>query len=358
MSDGFFFNTKTMEPLFNGPGWTYAFEIWSRLFATRGPEVGYNKLFKSGRCAFVIHYTGGLKWSTKSGVVARKDTAGNKLWVPSVTSGLHCYPAGRPGMPSTTWATSETREMRHYVNVGVVSTEYCTPRTMTFPGSKKVVTWSSSTPRLETCSVQTCPHADDSGVNRAPFWPEGGWSWSLSATASDVQKKMLFTFFAYHYSPPVSRQWATMRPQMDQHRYSHVTPPSEVQSTYIKYNFPPVAYHDFVTVAQQSFSSLNTAFDLQVPGYNQYWSSMNRIMGETYGTCTVDTCRNASELLSLNTKVRTDAHRAWTAITAQYGRLAQLTVYRQSLGISAALSQADKCANFADEVNDCVPSRW
>ena len=41
---------------FNHSGWNYALSIWTRIFKTRGPEVGYNQLFRSGRCAFVIHY--------------------------------------------------------------------------------------------------------------------------------------------------------------------------------------------------------------------------------------------------------------------------------------------------------------
>ena len=359
MASGIFFDLRTFEPLFNSPGWEYALSIWARIYATRGPEVSYNQLFKQGRCAFVIHYTGGLKWSTKSGVVKRPDANGNTLWIPQVASGKYCYPAGTPQMPVSSWAPTEPRSMVQ--NVGLyngshhVPTEYCTPRTSTFPGSTKVVDWRTGTPVLSICDLELCPHADERGINKVAFWPEGGWSWSLSARATAAQKTMLWAFFAYHYSPPISRQWATLRPQMDQHRYSHISPPSEVQATYAKYGFSPVAYHDFITVAQESFSSLNSAFDLQVPGYDEYWSSMNTIMANTYGACHfVDTdCRTIASVQSLNAQVQRDATREWNSISARYGKLAQVNIYRESLGIRVALSRADQCKYYQGEATDC-----
>jgi hypothetical protein len=72
-------------------------------------------------------------------------------------------------------------------------------RRIRFPGSTKVYDWSDG--QFKTCTPTLCPKAQRLSsnsnvlVNYAPFFAEGGESYSVRAAASDAKKEIMKEFF-------------------------------------------------------------------------------------------------------------------------------------------------------------------
>ena len=69
---------------------------------------------------------------------------------------------------------------------------------------------------------------------------------------------------------------------MDQHRWSHLTPASEVYSIYEQGQFTPVGYSDLVTVGLRTFNSPNPGLDLRIRGSIYYTAALQDVIGESY----------------------------------------------------------------------------
>ena len=76
-------------------------------------------------------------------------------------------------------------------------------RRIRFPGSTKVYDWSDG--QFKTCTPELCPKAQPLStdrnvlVNYAPFFAEGGESYSVRATASDAKKEIMKEFFGRQF---------------------------------------------------------------------------------------------------------------------------------------------------------------
>src|SRR6476661_5500420 len=179
-SDGAFFNTTDMSPLF-GPNeaMTLALQTYAKT-AQFGPpdelnmDVGATRgLFTTGRCALT------MDWGDV-GTLA-------------------------PG----TYAQDKT---------GATIT----------PGWKQVLDRSSG--KLVPCDATTCPNAID-GVNYAPFGSFGGWSGAVNAAAPKKQQDAAFAFLSYMSAPAQSSVDVTLgKTGYNPYRTSHFSDPAPWQA--------------------------------------------------------------------------------------------------------------------------------
>jgi multiple sugar transport system substrate-binding protein len=270
-SQGAFFDRETMEPLVDNEAFARALDVY-RMTTDFGPpdelnlDVGDTRsLFVSGRCALSIDWgdIGSLAVDPQQSVVQDK--------------------------------------------VGAVM----------LPGSDQVL--DRETGELVPCDEQTCPHADDQGVNHAPFSAFGGWSGAINAAAPDREKEAAYAFLSYMSQPEQANVDVTIgETGFNPYRVSQF----ENLDVWLDAGFSEEAARNYLNAIETSLNSPNMVLDLRVP-FNQRYQQvvLDRALSQFL----------AGEL-SREEAIR-QIHDGWEEITEELGREEQRQAYIDSLGV-------------------------
>jgi hypothetical protein len=338
-----------------GEGFAYAAEIWKELWNTgANSETDY---FLEGRCAIGFAPPGSWKrlFLTPDGV-HRSDENGTVIWKPTMANGDYAEPYR------------------------------CKPF-----GSLKVV--DRSTGRLMDCTKDLCPkaeavtargHFNDNDrasvlpesllkgklINRVPFYWSGGLGTMIRKSAPKLRKDLLWyvkeilcllremdaddswasfslpvsgrDFFVYTNAPETSvHDVANYRSWLDDWRYSQLSP----GDNFIQAGWSKQSYVEHSDVMQWALSKdANGAFNLRLPGSAKY----TRDVAGEFTRQFIDGRIDLDELL-----VKVD--QGWREITSKEGKLAQLSVYRGSLGLEAH-TEVELCRLHRDLMDQKDPS--
>jgi multiple sugar transport system substrate-binding protein len=268
-SQGVFFNTKDMQPLFDNEAFRRALEIYKETTKYGPPDelnlgVGDTRgLFTSGRCALTMDWgdIGTLAIDPKTSTVKDK--------------------------------------------VGTVIT----------PGSTEVLNW--DTGKLVKCDATSCPNAID-GVNHAPFASFGGWAGAVNAAADAKKKDATYAFFSYMSQPAQSGEDVTLgKTGYNPYRFSHF----KNKDAWVKAGMSPAAAADYLGAIEASLNSPNLVLDLRTPKNHDYQQvKLDEVLAQ-YLAGELDTDQAVKAL--------TDD---WNEITDAAGRDKQLESYKATIG--------------------------
>jgi multiple sugar transport system substrate-binding protein len=270
-SQGAFFDRETMEPLVDNEAFARALDIYQQTTEFGPPDelnldVGDTRsLFVSGRCALSIDWgdIGALAVDPQQSVVQDK--------------------------------------------VGAVI----------LPGTPEVL--DRETGELVPCDEQTCPHADDEGINHAPFSAFGGWSGAINAAAPDEVKDAAYAFLSYMSQPEQANVDVTIgETGFNPYRTSQF----EDLDVWLEAGFSEQAAGNYLAAIETSLNSPNMVLDLRVP-FNQRYQQvvLDRALSQFL----------AGEL-SRDQAIR-QIHDGWEEITDELGREEQRQAYIDSLGV-------------------------
>jgi multiple sugar transport system substrate-binding protein len=268
-SQGAFFDTETLEPLTNNPGFIRALEIYAATNQFGPPDelsigVGDTRgLWTAGRCALTVD------WGDIGSLAVEEGSRVNGL-------------------------------------TGAVIT----------PGTTEVFDRASG--EMVTCTDMTCPN-HIGGVNHAPYAAFGGWSGGVSAAADDLVKQAAFAFFSYMTQPAQSNVDVTIgRTGFNPYRISQF----EDLSNWLAAGFSEEAAANYLGAINASLSSPNMVLDLRVPQNQRY---QQVVLDEVVSRFLAGelTAEEAAEEIEMR----------WNEISDELGREAQLEAYRATLGI-------------------------
>jgi multiple sugar transport system substrate-binding protein len=268
-SQGAFFDTATMNPLTNNPGFIQALDIYKQTNQFGPPDelnigVGDTRgLWTAGRCALTID------WGDIGSLAVSEG---------SMVNGL----------------------------TGAVIT----------PGSTQVLDRATNT--LVACDTTTCPNAID-GVNHAPYAAFGGWSGGISAAADATVQQAAFDYFAYVSSPAISGVDVTIGATgFNPYRTSQF----ENLQPWLDGGFTQAAAENYLGAIQASLNSPNMVLDLRVP-FNQRYQQV--VLDEVLSRFLADELTAEEAAAEIETR--------WNEITDELGRETQLAAYTATLGI-------------------------
>jgi len=268
-SQGAFFDTETMEPLVNNPGFIRALEIYAATTPFGPPDelnigVGDTRgLFTTGRCALT------LDW-------------------------------GDIGALSVDPDQSQVNDL-----VGSIIV----------PGSTEV--YNRETGMMETCTDELCPY-HIGGVNHAPYAAFGGWSGAVSSAIGDLEKQAVYDFFSYMNQPEQSNVDVTIgRTGFNPYRISQF----ENIDTWVENGFSEEAALDYLGAIGQSLDSPNMVLDLRIPSNQQYQQQVLDVVLSQFLAGEFTAEEAAAEIYA-----------RWEEITDEIGRDGQLSAYRATIG--------------------------
>ena len=215
-SDGAFFDTTNMNPLFGkNEAMTLALQTYAKT-ATFGPpdelnmDVGGSRgLFTTGRCALT------MDWGD----------------IGTLTPG--------------TYAQDKT---------GATIT----------PGWKQVLDRASG--KLVQCDATTCPYAVD-GVNYAPFGSFGGWSGAINAKSPKANQDAAYDFLSYMSAPAQSGIDVTLgKTGFNPYRTSHFTN----TAPWLAAGLSQAATDNYLGAIKTSLDNKNFVLDMRIPQTKQY----------------------------------------------------------------------------------------
>lgn len=270
-SQGAFFNRETMEPVVNNEAFAAALDVYNATTDYGPPDelnldVGDTRgLFTSGRCALSIDWgdIGTLAIDPDTSVVQDK--------------------------------------------VGAVI----------LPGSPQVL--DQATGELVDCDSETCPYADESGVNHAPFAAYGGWSGAINAAADPEVKDAAYAFLSYMSQPAQANVDVTLgKTGFNPYRASQF----ENLDLWIEAGMSEQAANDYLGAIENSLDSPNMILDLRIP------------QNQRYQQVVLDTAI-AQFLAGELTKEEAmqQIYDGWEEITNELGREDQRAAYLNSLGV-------------------------
>ena len=268
---GTFFDTNSMQPMFNNPGAAAALDVYKQLSKLGPPDqlnndVGDSRgLFVTGRCAL------SLDW-------------------------------GDIGPLATDKSQSKVID-----KVGAII----------LPGSKQVYDRSSGA--LVDCNPTLCPYATN-GVNHAPFAAFGGWSGAINHASSTKVKDAAYAFLSYMSQPAQSGIDVTLgKTGFNPYRASHFNNQGPWQAS----GMSETAAKNYLGAIQASLQSPNMVLDLRIPqtAYYQQTSLDTNLANFLAGQQSVS-----------QTMAKITAE--WNAKTDEIGRQSQLDAYRSSLSIT------------------------
>ena len=209
-SQGAFFDTKTMDPLFNNDAVKLALQTYKKT-GDYGPPDENNtdlgvirNLFTTGRCALTLD-----------------------------------------------WGDTGTLAPGTYV-----ADKYAS---LVLPGSTQV--WDPATKALVACDATTCPDAVD-GVNHAPLAAFGGWSGAVNAAADPVIKDAAYKFLAYMTAPEQSNIDVTIgKSGFNPYRTSQFT---NIQP-WLDAGLSETAANNYLGAIKDTLANPNMVLDLRIP---------------------------------------------------------------------------------------------
>ncbi len=271
-SQGAFFDTKDMRPLFNSEAFGAALDVYVESTKYAPPDeinldVGDTRgLFTSGRCALSIDW-------------------------------------GDIGTLAIDPATSTVQD-----KVGAVI----------LPGSRRVL--DRNTGKLVACDASTCPHAVN-GVNHAPFAAFGGWSGAINAASPANVKDAAYDFLSYMSQPAQANEDVTIGiTGFNPYRVSQFTN----LDLWIKAGMSRAAAENYLGAIADSLNSPNMVLDLRIPQNQRYQQivldlNIHRLL--------------AGEITKKEAMVAIE--QGWNEITDELGRDDQLKAYRATLGLKS-----------------------
>jgi len=268
-SQGAFFDTETMAPLYNNPAFAKALEVYKATTDFGPPDelnldVGDTRgLYTSGRCMLSIDWgdIGTLAIDPDTSVVQDK--------------------------------------------VGAVI----------LPGSTEVL--DRSTGELATCDDDLCPYHVD-GVNHAPFAAFGGWSGAINAASDDAVKQATYDYLSYMNQAAQSNVDVTIGATgFNPYRTSQF----ENSDLWLDAGMSQEAADVYLGAIQASLNSPNMVLDMRIP------------QNQRYQQVVLDTAISqflAGELDLEETMQAIDD--GWEEVTEELGREGQLSAYNSTLG--------------------------
>jgi multiple sugar transport system substrate-binding protein len=266
---GAFFDTSNMQPLIDNAGFRKAMEIYKGLSKLGPPDqlnldVGDTRgLFTSGRCAL------SMDW-------------------------------GDIGPLSVDPSTSK---VINQVGSAIL------------PGSNQVL--DRTTGKLVACDKTTCPYADASGVNHAPFASYGGWSGAINNNSK--VKDAAYAFMSYMSQPAQANVDVTIgRTGFNPYRTSQF----QNLGPWIHSGMNEAMAKDYLGAIQASLASPNMILDLRIP-QNQYYQQVvldQAIAQYLAGELTED--QAVKQIVD-----------GWNSKTDELGRDKQLAAYKATLGV-------------------------
>ena len=272
-SQGAFFDTDTMEPLYgDNEAMAAALDVYKSL-STLGPpdqlnlDVGNTRgLFTAGRCALSVDW-------------------------------------GDIGTLAIDPATSVVQD-----KVGAVI----------LPGSTQVL--DRKTGKLVACDKTTCPYADANGVNHAPFAAFGGWSGAINKASKPEVKDAAFDYLVYVSAPAQSNVDVTIgQTGFNPYRQSQFLN----RGQWVKAGMSPAAASNYLDAIEASLNSPNMVLDLRIPQNAYYQGTVldTALAQFLAGEITADAA--AKQIAD-----------GWNTKTEELGRQAQQDVYKASLGVA------------------------
>jgi multiple sugar transport system substrate-binding protein len=268
---GAFFDTNTMQPLYNNPGAAKALDVYKSLSKLGPPDqlnndVGDSRgLFVTGRCAL------SLDW-------------------------------GDIGPLATDKSQSKVID-----KVGAII----------LPGSKQVLDRSSG--QLVDCNSTLCPYATN-GINHSPFAAFGGWSGAINHSSSTKVKDAAYAFLSYMSQPAQSSIDVTLgKTGFNPYRASHFNNLGPWEAS----GMSETAAKNYLGAIQASLQSPNMVLDLRIPQTAYYQQTA------------LDTALAQFLAGELSTQATmSQITKQWNAKTDEIGRQSQLDAYKSSLSIT------------------------
>jgi multiple sugar transport system substrate-binding protein len=269
-SQGAFFNTANMQPLYNNEAAATALDVYKQISRLGPPDQLNNDVgdargfFVGGRCALSIDWgdIGTLAIDKSQSVVEDK--------------------------------------------VGAVI----------LPGSTRVLDRSTGT--LVDCNSRICPHAVN-GVNHAPFAAFGGWSGAINKARPAQVKDAAFAFLSYMSAPAQSSVDVTIgKTGFNPYRTSHFSNLGPWQ----KAGMSEQAARDYLGAIEASLKSPNMVLDLRIPQTAFYQ--------QTAQDTTLAQFLSGELSAEQTMKQITDQ---WNQKTDQVGRQSQLDAYKATLNV-------------------------
>jgi multiple sugar transport system substrate-binding protein len=268
-SQGAFFNTADMQPLYNNEAFAEALRIYAETTQYGPPDeinldVGDTRtLFTSGQCALTID------WGDIGTLAIDKEKS------------------------------------KVIDKVGAV----------VLPGSKRVLDRDAG--KLVDCTAEICPHAKD-GINHAPFAAFGGWSGGINAKADPKVKDAAYAFFSWMSRPEHSNEDVTIGiTGFNPYRLSQF----QNLELWTKAGMSEQAAKDYLGAIQDSLNSPNMVLDLRIP------------QNQRYQQVVLDTAiaRMLAGELDVEGTMKAVAE-GWNEITDELGREEQLSAYKSTIG--------------------------
>ena len=197
------------------------------------------------------------------------------------------------------------------------------------PGTKVVVADKDGDGGMENCTLQRCPFADADGVNRAPFYGEGGIGLALNAHAQPDVGMAALSFAISITGPENSLPLVTSRQGwLDTYRYSHFKdlddPKSDTCAAYFADGWSHETLLNWRDVTMRSFEHRNGVRDLAIYGKPEYAGASG--IESRIARFISDPEMTPQETLD-------DLVRMWDTLTYRYGKSIQLNLYRKSLDL-------------------------
>jgi multiple sugar transport system substrate-binding protein len=268
-SQGAFFDTETLAPLYNNEAVAKALGIYKELLDYGPPDqinldVGDTRgLWTAGQCALTIDWGDIGTLAIAEGSKARDKT-------------------------------------------GAVIT----------PGSKQVL--DRATGKLVDCTPKLCPYAID-GVNHAPFASFGGWSGGINANSKPEVKDAAFAYLSYMNQPAQSNVDVTIGATgFNPYRVSQFTD----MTNWTKAGMSEQATKDYLGAIEASLNSPNMVLDLRIP-QNQYYQQI--VLDDAIAKFLAGEQDVATTMKEIED--------GWNQKTDEIGRDAQLAAYKATLGV-------------------------
>ena len=325
-----FLDAETAEPLIDNVAFKHAIDMHDRMMRAGNCQASCYDIggasqctcnrkndFRGGRCAGVISMPGTmvnlLNPGKKYAIEPRRDAdTGDITWYPHMAN----------------------QTMDDSFAGGPEAGKFWGIRAR-FPGSSKVL--DRATNKMVECDAVRCPKAEahpyknDTLVNFAYYFPEGGESIALRASASEVKKDAiwgLLTWFADMVTSPLGGTF----------RRSQASNPEFAQEL-ISNGWPAGHAEGFVTLLQQLFQSEaengNPVVDLLLPGFSEYGDVLREelytkflLNPEYMATAPAD--RDAAFDARVGA-VMESMDAGYRAVTEKYGRIQQLQRWRSVL---------------------------
>jgi multiple sugar transport system substrate-binding protein len=269
-SQGAFFNTTSMQPLYNNEAAAAALDVYKQISRLGPPDqlnndVGDSRgFFVGGRCALSIDWgdIGTLAIDKSQSLVQDK--------------------------------------------VGAVI----------LPGSTRVLDRATGT--LVDCNSRICPYAVN-GVNHAPFAAFGGWSGAINKARPAQVKDAAFAFLSYMSAPAQSSVDVTIgKTGFNPYRTSHFNN----LGPWEKAGMSEQAAKDYLGAIEASLKSPNMVLDLRIPQTAFYQQTAQDTALAQF----------LSGELSADQTMKQIADQ-WNQKTDQVGRQSQLDAYKATLNV-------------------------